>query len=274
MTVWERDDESRTDRDTPWRPPGHSYAPPSRRGMSATRASPALGLREAHRTCRRYVPAPLDILSAVNAEDGQGDRLGVSDNLPYPPGGAAAGRPFREVLSIMREDWEVHRRDATQPGLHALLLQRYAAWRLGLPAGPRRAALSAVRHVLWILVRNVYGIELHDTARIGRRVRIVHQGRLVIDGEASIGDDSVIRHNVTIGRVRDLGGAPRIGNNVDIAPGAVLAGEITIGDRARVGANAVVISDVPADTTVFAPPARQLPNAGSMPRSSRTSESS
>ncbi|MGI8886639.1 MAG: serine O-acetyltransferase [Gaiellaceae bacterium] len=204
----------------------------------------------------------------MNAEDAQGKRSGVPRRRPYPPGGAAAGLPIREVLSIMREDWETHRRDVTQPGLHALLLQRYAVWRLGLPSGPRRKALSVIRHILWTLVRNLYGIELHDTARIGRKVRIAHQGRVIIDGEAAIGDGCLIRHNVTIGRLHDEGGAPRVGDNVDIAPGAVLVGDITIGDRARIGPNAVVVVDVPADTTAFAPPARQLPHAGSMPRSS------
>lgn len=197
---------------------------------------------------------------------------GVRDREPYPPGGAAAGRPFREVLSIMREDWETHRRDVTRPGLQALLLQRYAAWRLGLPPGPKRKAMSAIRHILWIFVRNVYGIELHDTARIGRRVRIEHQGAIIIDGDAVIGDDCLIRHNVTIGRAQQGGGAPCVGRNVHIAPGAVLAGDITIGDGARIGPNAVVVVDVPADTTAFAPPARQLPSAGSEQRKSRDAE--
>jgi hypothetical protein len=67
----------------------------------------------------------------------------------------------------MREDWETHERDVTQPGLQALLLQRYAAWRLGLPPGPKRRALSVIRHILWTFIRNVYGIELHDNARMG-----------------------------------------------------------------------------------------------------------
>jgi serine O-acetyltransferase len=166
----------------------------------------------------------------------------------------------------MREDWETHRRDVTMPGLHALVLHRYAAWRLGLPPGPRRKVLSAIRHVLWVLVRNVYGIELHETASIGRRVRIEHQGAIIVDGDAVIGDGCLIRHNVTIGRAQQGGGAPRIGKDVDIAPGAVLAGNITVGDRVRIGPNAVVLVDVPEDTTVFAPPARQIPSARSKQR--------
>jgi serine O-acetyltransferase len=197
----------------------------------------------------------------------------LSDSETYPPGGAAAGLPFRQVLSIMREDWETHDRDASRAGLHALVLQRYAAWRLGFPPGPRRKALSAVRHILWAFVRNVYGIEVHDTARIGRRVKIQHQGAVVIDGEAAVGDNCLIQHNVTIGRAEEGGGAPRIGRDVVVGPGSVLAGDIAIGDRARIGPNAVVMVDVPADGTAFASPARQIrPNPGDKQREARKTE--
>ena len=187
------------------------------------------------------------------------DESSLSEAEPYPPGGAAAGRSLRDLLSIMREDWETHSRDLGQAGLHALLLQRYGAWQLNLPAGPRRKALSAVRRTLWAIVRNVYGIELHDTARIGRRVRIEHHGPIIIDGDAVVGDDCLIRHNVTIGLSQEASGSPRLGRAVQIGPGAVIAGDITIGDGARIGPNAVVLVDVPAGGTAFAPPARQLP---------------
>ena len=204
-------------------------------------------------------------------------RAGVQGPAPrdpegYPSGRAAEAMRFREVLSIMREDWERHDRDATRAGLHALLLHRYAVWRLGLPPGPRRKALSAARHLLWTFVRNVYGIEVHDTARIGRRVRIEHQGAVVIDGDAEIGDDCLILHNVTIGRAEEGGGAPRIGRDVVIGPDAVVIGDITIGDRARIGPNAVVVVDVPADGAAFASPARQLP--GKQRRGGRDPEES
>jgi serine O-acetyltransferase len=196
------------------------------------------------------------------------DRIGrgrrqdcANDAEPYPPGGAAAGVPFRQVLSIMREDWETHYRDPTRAGLHALVVQRFGAWRRGLPPGPGRLAASIVYHFLWAFVRNVYSIEVEDTARVGRRIRIGHQGTVVIDGNAVIGDNCIIRHNVTIGLASESGGAPRIGRDVEIGTGAVLLGDISIGDRARIGPNAVVVSDVPADATAYAPPARQLKKA-------------
>jgi serine O-acetyltransferase len=175
------------------------------------------------------------------------------------PGGAAAGLPFREVLTIMREDWETHSRDLTQAGLHALLVQRYGAWQLSLPPGRKRKALSALRRVCSIFMRNVYGIDLHDTARIGRRVRFGHHGPIIVGGAAVVGDGCLIRQNVTIGLSHDDSGSPSLGRNVQIGPGAVIVGDITIGDGARIGPNAVVLVDVPAGATAFAPPARQLP---------------
>jgi serine O-acetyltransferase len=177
----------------------------------------------------------------------------------YPPGGAAAGRSFREVLAIMREDWETHSRDLTQAGLHALLVQRYGAWQLSLRPGPRRTALSALRRACSTFMRNVYGIDLQDTARIGRRVRIGHHGPIIVGGAAVVGDGCLIRQNVTIGLSQTDSGSPRLGRNVQNRPGADIVGDVTIGDGARIGPNAVVIVDVPAGATAFAPPARQLP---------------
>lgn len=158
----------------------------------------------------------------------------------------------------MREDWQTHERQLSRPGLHAILLHRFAAWRSGFPAGLRRKALSGVRHVLWTFIRNVYGIELQDGATIGRRVKIQHQGAVVIDSTAVIGDDCLINQNVTIGRAGRRGGAPHIGNDVVIGAGATVAGDITVGDHAVIGPNAVVLVDVPPKGTAFAPPARQV----------------
>jgi serine O-acetyltransferase len=161
----------------------------------------------------------------------------------------------------MREDWERHSRELTHAGLHALLVHRYGAWQLSMRPGPRRTALSALRRACSTFVRNVYGIKLQDTARIGRRVYIGEHGPIVVGRGAVIGDGCLIRHNVTIGLRRHQrgGGYPRLGRNVQIGPGAVIIGDITIGDGARIGPNAVVLVDVPAGATAFAPPAHQRP---------------
>jgi serine O-acetyltransferase len=185
----------------------------------------------------------------------------------YPEGGAATNLTIRELLALMREDWVTHNRNASSPGLHAIILQRFGAWRLGLPMGIRRKAASALYRTLNVPVINLYGIEIHDTTRLGQRVMIPHMGPVTIDRKAVVGDGCLIHQSVTIGRVSDENtGTPTIGRDVEIGVGAVLIGEITIGDGARIGPNAVVLVDVPPGATAFAPPARQM--LGQKPKAS------
>ncbi len=158
----------------------------------------------------------------------------------------------------MREDWQTHDRHLNA-GLQVLLVQRLGAWRLGLPPGVPRKIVSFVYRLLSAVLRNVYGICLFDTTRLGRRIKIAHHSGVVIGSEAVIGDGCVIRQNVTIG-IADWGdkGSPRLGRDVEVGAGAVVIGGVTIGDGARIGPNAVVLSDVPPGATAFAAPARRM----------------
>ena len=157
------------------------------------------------------------------------------------------------LLGMVHEDWIQHGRSWTRSGFHAVAVHRLGAWRLRR----RRLVRHSIRPfygALYFVVRNLYGIELSASATLGRRVEVTHQGGIVVIGEAVIGDDCVIRQNVTIGL--GPGGRPRIGNNVEVSPGAVVAGAVTVGDGARIGPNAVVMTDVPAGGRAIAPPAR------------------
>lgn len=174
-----------------------------------------------------------------------------------PPGGAAAGLSFRQLLRLMREDWHTHLGESSRPGLHAVWLHRFGAWRYGLPVAARKPA-SLLYWVLHIFVRNVYGIEVPDTTRLGRRVLIAHQGGIVIDRNAEIGDGSVIHHNVTIGPAEERERAPKLGRNVFVAAGAIIVGEITIGDGARIGPNVIVTRNVPPEAVLFNPAPRMI----------------
>lgn len=104
------------------------------------------------------------------------------------------------------------------------------------------------------------GIELPCEATLGRRFRIDHFGGIVISGDAVFGDDCVIRNGVTVG-LRHAGqrGAPTVGNRVDIGAGAKILGAIRIGDDVLIGANAVVLIDVPSNSVAVGVPARILP---------------
>lgn len=139
------------------------------------------------------------------------------------------------------------------PGLHAVLWHRLAQrfWRGG--------ATGLARFIAHI-GRFLTGIEIHPGARLGRRLVIDHGMGLVIGETAEIGDDVTLYHQVTLGGTSLSHGKrhPTIGNNVIIGAGAKILGAITVGDGARIGANALVIKPVPAGTTMVAAPANAL----------------
>ena len=113
------------------------------------------------------------------------------------------------------------------------------------------------------LSRFLTGIEIHPGAVIGRRAIIDHGMGVVIGETATIGDDVYLYHQVTLGGTSDRRGKrhPTLGNDVVIGAGAKVLGAITVGDGARVGANAVVLESVAAGTTVVGIPARPVDRA-------------
>lgn len=143
------------------------------------------------------------------------------------------------------------------PGVHAILYHRLAHW--------------LYRHSLLFLARLVSqwsrfwtGIEIHPGATIGRRFVIDHGMGIVIGETAEIGDDCLIYHGVTLGGTgKDQGKRhPTIENNVMIACGAKVLGPFTVGEGARIAANAVVLSEVPPEATAVGVPARVVRVAG------------
>ena len=108
------------------------------------------------------------------------------------------------------------------------------------------------------------GIEIHPGAKIGKRLFIDHGMGIVIGETAEIGDDCTIYHGVTLGGTgKDTGKRhPTIGNNVLISTGAKVLGPFTVGDNSRIGANAVVLQEVPPDSTVVGIKARVVKIAG------------
>jgi serine O-acetyltransferase len=154
----------------------------------------------------------------------------------------------------IHEDWEAHYRDWTMPGFRALAVNRFGTWlQQRPPRSPIRAAFRQLHLAMFRYVRNHYGIELPATTVVGRRVVIGHQGGIVIHGSAVIGDECVIRQNVTIGAASHArtSEAPKLGRRVQVGCGAVIVGAVTIGDDARLGPNVVVMADVPPRATVF-----------------------
>ncbi|WP_123054776.1 serine O-acetyltransferase EpsC [Clostridium sp. JN-1] len=102
------------------------------------------------------------------------------------------------------------------------------------------------------------GIEIHPGAKIGKGLFIDHGMGVVIGETAEIGDNVTLYHGVTLGGTgKDIGKRhPTIGNNVIIGCGAKVLGPIKVGDNAKIGGNAVVVKDVPANTTAVGVPAK------------------
>jgi serine acetyltransferase len=179
---------------------------------------------------------------------------------PAPPRGETMFSRVRALVRQVREDLEAHGGDWMRPGLHALAVHRFGNWRMGVEPQLLRAPLSVSYRVMERFCRTAYGIELPYSAQIGRRVVVEHQNCIVIHGRAVIGDECIIRHGVTIGArsTKDHDRAPVLGRGVDIGAGAKILGAITIGDRVAIGANAVVLVDVPSDALAVGVPARVI----------------
>lgn len=158
------------------------------------------------------------------------------------------------------EDWRAHQSDWTKPGFRAVAVHRFGVWRMQIQPKLLRAPFSLVYRSHYRYIRNVYGIDLPYTVKLGRRVVFEHQGAIVIHGNSQIGDDSIIRQGVTIGNrylERPLD-APQLGDRVNVGAGAKILGNIVLGDNVKIGANAVVLSDVPPGQTAVGMPARIL----------------
>jgi len=148
-----------------------------------------------------------------------------------------------------RSTWEVL---TCYPGLHALVWHRALAhplWRAGL----RWLARWIAHWGRWLT-----GIEIHPGATIGRRVFIDHGMGVVIGETAVIGDDCTLYHGVTLGGTSWKKGKrhPTLGRGVVIGAGAKVLGPVEVGDGAKIGSNAVVVRDIPADATAVGIPAR------------------
>lgn len=139
------------------------------------------------------------------------------------------------------------------PGVHSIINHRVANF--------------LYRHKMYFLARLISqisrfftGIEIHPGAKIGKNLFIDHGMGVVIGETAEIGDNCIIFHQVTLGGTgKDKGKRhPTVGDNVLISTGAKVLGPITIGSGAKIGANAVVLKDVPKGATAVGIPARNI----------------
>lgn len=164
------------------------------------------------------------------------------------------------MFDLIREDYETHYRKWGSQGFWAMLVYRFGRWRYGIRPAFLRKPFSFVYRFFKTLSQVLTGIDIPCEATVGRRFRIDHFGGIIISGDAVFGDDCVVRNGVTVGLQRsDDPGSPVIGHRVEIGAGAKVLGKIRIGNDVLIGANAVVISDVPSNSIAVGIPARILP---------------
>ena len=160
------------------------------------------------------------------------------------------------MFDNLREDWQTYERDPTRQGLWVMAVYRFGRWRYSIQSRWLRLPLSLLYKALKLLSQILTGIDLPCETQVGRRFLIEHFGDIIISGDTVIGDDVIVRNGVTLGLKRTgVAGAPRIGNRVDIGTGAKVLGPVTIGDDVVIGANAVVITDLPANSLAVGVPA-------------------
>src|SRR6476661_1482649 len=182
------------------------------------------------------------------------------------------GTAARLARELRRDVKVVHERDpaargvtsieilAGWPGVHALLSHRVAhtLHEAGIPVVPRAIAYAA---------RAVTGIEIHPGAQVGDGFFIDHGHGVVVGETAEIGNDVTLYQGVTLGGTGFATGKrhPTVQDNVTIGSGAKLLGPITIGHGAKIGANSVVIHDVPPNSTVVGNPGHPVRVDGKRP---------
>lgn len=161
---------------------------------------------------------------------------------------------FRERDPAARSGLEIF---FLYPGFRAVRMYRRANWfyRHNMKFIARFISQRAVRKT---------GIEIHPAATIGRRLVIDHGTGVVIGETAEIGDDVLIYQGVTLGGTGKQKGKrhPTIGNGVMISSGAKVLGSFKVGDNARIAAGAVVLEEVPPDSTAVGVPARVVKRSG------------
>jgi serine O-acetyltransferase len=160
------------------------------------------------------------------------------------------------MFENIRSDLRTYEGRWDAQGFWVMIVYRFGRWRYGVRPALLRKFFSLLYHIIFKVTQVLTGIELPCEAVVGRNFIIDHFGGIIISGYAKFGDNCRIRDGVVVGLRRlDEKFAPVIGNNVDIGSGAKLVGRIKIGNNVLIGANAVVLCDVPDNSIAVGVPA-------------------
>lgn len=179
------------------------------------------------------------------------------------------------MFGMRDPDW---RADLARVGARRAFLKEQSLWaiwvyRFGrrvdrMPDGWRKKWFLFIYWFLFRFIEILTGISLPKSCVIGGGLRIWHFGGIFINGDAVIGNNCTLRHGVTIGNRCEGGLSPVLGNDVDIGAGAHILGDVRIGDGCRIGAMALVLTDMPPGATAVGVPARIIPRRPVIARAS------
>lgn len=186
----------------------------------------------------------------------------LSSAVPKNHGAANLNPAGIGFWALLREDFRTHDRKLLEQGFIAIAVHRFGNWRMGIKPKILRAPFSILYKMLYRWTEFTCGISLPYTVKVGRRVRLWHHSGMILHAK-SIGDDVHIRHNTTFGvaKKEKLFELPTIEDRCDIGVGAVIIGNVTVGHDSVVGANAVVVRDVPPNSLAVGVPARCIARA-------------
>lgn len=166
---------------------------------------------------------------------------------------ADVGRYVRPEMSLLKKVGVC----AETQGVWACAVYRFGQWVYEGPRGAGAVPLKASYKVSQKLVEVTTGISLPASAQIGPGLYIGHFGQIFFHKDMVAGKNLSVGQGVTIGEAGvGKGGIPKLGDDVYVGVGAKILGSVSVGDGARVGANAVVVKDVPAGATVVGIPAK------------------
>lgn len=164
------------------------------------------------------------------------------------------------MLNNIRQDLKNYNNDWGAQGFWVMVVYRFGRWRYTVKPLLLRKIFSLIYKFFYKFIQIITGIEFPCEVEIGQHFIIDHFGGIVISGYAKFGDNCRIRNGVVVG-LKNVNEpkAPEIGDDVDIGAGAKILGSIKIGNRVVIGANAVVIHDVPDDSIAVGVPATIKP---------------
>lgn len=187
---------------------------------------------------------------------------------PLPDGSRNMNPDDISFFALLAEDFRTNDSSIFHQGFLMLLIHRFGNLRMDIRWKLLRIVPTLIYRFFNKLAQIFLGMKLDYTVKVGRRVKLEHFGGMIL-GAREIGNDVWIRQNTTFGirSVEDTRAKPIIGNSVDIGAGAVIVGNITIGDNSIIGANTVVFSNIPPNSVVSGVPGKII---GQNPRQNRS----